>query len=282
MDTTNSAQVTLMWQMFKKLLFYVFLFMLLIPVVFVFYWMVATSLKTQLQNISYPPQIFDFDPTLTNYSDLLRDTDYLSWTMNSFIVAVGATGLGLLFGLPMAYSVARYRQHVLGIVVLIARMGPGISFTVPWFIIFSRLNLLDKYPSLILTYTTLTLPLIVWMMTSFFEDLPEEIEDSARIDGCSTYGVFYRIALPLTRPGVAAAGILSFIFAWNQFLFPLVLAGNNTRTLPIAISTFVQLDMVNWGELAAAVTLVNVPVLLIALLVQGQLVTGLTFGAVKG
>jgi multiple sugar transport system permease protein len=265
----------------NTIIFIITLALVMMPVLFIFYWMIATSLKTQIQNISYPPLIFSFEPTLENYRSLFQETPYLKQTANTFIVALGATALGLIFGLPMAYGVARYKQEKLALVVLIARMGPGVSYTVPWFIIFSRLHLLDSYISLILTYTTLTLPLITWIMVSFFEDLPIEIEESARIDGCSPYGIFFKISLPLTLPGITAASVLSFIFAWNQFLFPLVLSGLKTRPLPIAIFGFVQFDLIDWGGLASAVTLVNLPVIIIALILQRYLVSGLTLGAVK-
>lgn len=266
----------------RGILFWLFLIIIMLPVVFVFYWMIATSLKTQIQNISFPPIIINFTPTLSNYQRLLSQTPYLKQTLNTLVISLGSTALGLLFGLPLAFSVARYGHQKLAFLVLLARLGPGVSYTVPWFIIFARLNLLDNFVSLILTYTTLTLPLISWIMVSFFEDVPREIEESATLDGCTPYGIFWKISLPLTLPGIAAAGVLSFIFAWNQFLFPLVLSGLNTRPLPIAIFGYVQFEMVDWGGLAAAVTLVNLPVILIALFLQRYLVTGLTLGAIKG
>lgn len=261
--------------------FYLLVIAILAPFLFVFYWMILSSFKSQVQNTAYPPVWF-FRPTLENYVRVFRENDIVGFARNSFIIAAGATALGLALGLPAAYSIARYRQQGLGLAILIARVQPGISFLIPLFVIFLKLKMIDRYPSLIITHLIVTLPIIVWMMISYFEDVPADLDDAARVDGCSPYGAFWRVALPLTRPGIVASGILAFIFSWNNFLFSLVLSSYRTKTLPVAVFNFMSYEEINWGGLTAAATLITLPVLLLVLAVQRHIVRGLTIGAVKG
>ncbi len=261
--------------------FYLVVILTLVPFLFVFFWMILSSFKSQVLNTAYPPVWF-FVPTLENYQKVFQENAIVTFAKNSFIVAFGATGLGLLLGLPAAFSIARYKQQGLGLAILIARIQPGISFLLPLFVIFTRVKLIDTYIALILTHLIVTLPIIVWMMISYFEDIPSELEDSALVDGCNVYSAFWRIALPLTRPGIAASAILAFIFSWNNFLFSLVLSSYRTKTLPVAVFNFMSYEEINWGGLTAAATLITLPVLLLVLLVQRHIVRGLTIGAVKG
>jgi len=223
-----------------------------------------------------------FTPTLENYKTVLHRNPFPQFTVNYLVVAVGSTMLGLVLGLPAAYSVARFRQTGLALGILAARMAPGISYLIPWFILFTKLGLVDTYLALILTHLTVGLPLILWTMIGFFEDIPREVEEAALVDGCSIFGTFWRIALPLTRPGIAAAAILSFIFSWNNFLFSVILSGSQTRTLPVAVFNFMSYEEINWGGLTAAATLITLPVLVLVLFVQREIVRGLTLGAIKG
>ncbi|MCL4467121.1 MAG: carbohydrate ABC transporter permease [Chloroflexi bacterium] len=264
-----------------KVLFYISLALISVPVLFVFYWMVLTSFKDGTQATAFPP-LFLFQATLKNYQDVIGKTPLLTYVFNSLVVALGATGLGLVLGLPAAYSVAKFSQGKLAIVVLIARMAPGVSYLIPWFILFSRIGLVDTYAALILTHLILTLPMTMWIMIPFFEDLPHEIEEAALIDGCTWYGIFWRVAVPLTVPGIVASAILSIIFSWNNFAFALILGGDRTRTVPVAVFSFMTFEGVNWGGVAAAATLICVPVILLALVIQRYLVAGLTLGSIKG
>lgn len=265
----------------SKVLFYISLALISVPVLFVFYWMILTSLKDGTQSTAFPP-LFFFQATLKNYQDVLSKSPMLMFIFNSLVIALGSTGLGLVLGLPAAYSVARYNQSRLAVVVLIARMAPGVSYLIPWFILFSRIGLVDTYQALILTHLILTLPMTMWIMIPFFEDLPREIEDAALIDGCNRYGIFWRIAVPLTVPGIIASSILSIIFSWNNFAFALILGGDRTRTVPVAVFSFMTFEGVNWGGVAAAATLICVPVILLALIIQRYIVAGLTLGSIKG
>ena len=265
----------------KTLFLYSFMLFFSAPFIFVFVWMVMASLKTQLQNTAIPPLLF-FEPTFENYYRVFTRTPIVQYFNNSIIVALVSTGLGLLLGLPAAFSIALFRQHGLALAVLSSRIMPGMSYLLPWFILFSALQLIGTHLAVILSHLTVTMPLVIWILIGFFEDLPGELFDAARIDGCSVYGSFTRIALPLALPGIIVSGILAFIFSWNNFLFSVILAGRNTRTLPIAVFNMIGYEEINWGPLAAAATLITLPVILLTLIVQRHIVSGLTFGAVKG
>jgi multiple sugar transport system permease protein len=254
-------------------------------VVFVFAfpiaWMLLSSFKTQI-DITTSHNLFDFTPTLQNYQNVFQQQNYLQYLFNSFLVAALSTLCSLVLGLPAAYGIARFRTHWLGLVLLTARIIPGITFLVPWYIIFGQLRLLGSYWALILSHMLVGLPFIAWVMIPFFESLPQELEESARIDGATPLGAFIRIALPLAVPGIATASIMAFIFSWNNFMFSLVLAGDDTRTLPIAIFNFLSYSSVDWGGLMAAAVVITLPVLVITLFVQRYIVAGLTAGATKG
>jgi multiple sugar transport system permease protein len=161
-------------------------------------------------------------------------------------------------------------------------MTPALSYLIPWFILFQRLGLANTYLALILTHLIIGLPLIIWIMVGFFEDVHRDLDDAAVIDGCSRFGSFLRVAIPLTRPGIAVSGILAFIFSWNNFIFAVVLAGPRLRTLPVAIFNVLTFEQINWGPLAAAALLVTAPVLVLAMMVQRHIITGLAAGGLKG
>ncbi len=261
--------------------FYALAIVFMLPTVFVFYWMITLSLKPQVEATAYPPSFVRFSVTTAGYREVFTKYPFLLYTWNSLVVAAGCTALGLAVGLPAAYSIARWRQRGLALAILVARIIPGISYLIPWYIFFRRLHMVDTYGGLILTHLIVGLPIIIWGMIGFFEDVPAELEDAALIDGCSYLGVFGRVALPLVKPGVVATAILSFVFSWNNFLFSVILAGRQTRTLPIAVFNMISYEEINWGTLAAAATLITLPVLVLALIVQRHIVTGLTFGSVK-
>jgi multiple sugar transport system permease protein len=255
------------------------LFML--PTAFVFYWMLTLSLKPQVEANASPPSFVRFSVTTAGYREVFTKYPFFLYTWNSLVVAAGSTALGLAVGLPAAYAIARWKLTRLAVIILVARIIPGIAYLIPWYIFFRRLRMVDTYGALILTHLIVGLPIIIWVMISFFEDLPADLEDAALIDGCSHLSVFWRVALPLVKPGIVATAILSFVFSWNNFLFSVILAGRSTRTLPIAVFNMISYEEINWGTLAAAATLITLPVLVVALFAQRHIVTGLTFGAVK-
>jgi len=248
---------------------------------FPFIWMLLASFKTQAQIMS-TDQFFVFQPTGKNYESVFNQYDFFKFIINSFIIAAGSTLGSLLLGLPAAYAIARYRLQGLGLVILVARIIPGITFLIPWFIIFSNLGLVDSFTSLILSHMLVGLPFIIWIMISFFEGLPLEIEEAGLIDGCTRVQVFLRIVLPISGPGVITSSLLSFIFSWNNFMFSIILAGDKTKTLPVAVFNFMSYSEINWGALMAAACIITLPVLVIALVAQRYVVSGLSAGAVKG
>ncbi len=269
-------------QLLGTIAFYVAVIVVMLPTVFVFYWMITLSLKPQVEAAGYPPSFFWFSVTFKGYVDVFAKNPFLLYTWNSLVVATGCTLLALIVGLPCAYSIAHWRQRGLALTILVARIIPGISYLIPWYILFRNLKMVDTYQALILTHLVVGLPIVIWVMIGFFEDIPTELREAALIDGCTDYGAFLRVAVPLVKPGIVATSILSFIFSWNNFLFSVILAGRNTRTLPIAVFNMIGYEEINWGPLAAAATMITLPVIILTLIIQRHIVTGLTFGAVKG
>lgn len=265
----------------KTLGIYLLMALVLIIMLFPFYWMVLTSFRNQVDNTS-PIPVWFFKPTLANYQNVIARNNFLEFTWNSLVVATLATGLGLVLGLPAAYSIARFKQNGLALAILVARLTPYITYLVPWYIAFRALKLIDTYVALTLTHLIVGMPLIIWIMISFFEEVPIELEEAAFVDGASRLGAFFQIILPLSAPGIVAASILSFIFSWNQFLFSLVLSGPNTKTVPVAVFNFISYGQIDFGGLGAAAVLITLPVILLTLAIQRYIVTGLTMGAVKG
>jgi multiple sugar transport system permease protein len=265
----------------KKSLNYFWMIIVVVPVFVVFAWMFLASIKTQMQNTAIPPLII-FQPTFENYVRALAENKVIRSIWNSFSVATASTLLALLFGLPAAYSLARWKNNTVSIGILTARMMPGISYLVPWFIFFTRLRMIDTPPALILAHLTITLPLVVWTMMGFYEGLPDSLRDAALIDGCTEYGIFLRIYLPLSVAGVIVSGILAYIFSWNNFMYSLILGGNRVRTLPVAIYKYIQYAFIDWGALNATAVIVVLPVIVLTLLVQKHIAKGLTLGAIKG
>jgi multiple sugar transport system permease protein len=264
----------------KSILFYAGAIGLSVPQVFVFAWMVMTGLKTGVQNIAYPPE-FIFTPTLENYQAVFQQHNFLRYLVNSLVIAGLATGISLLLGLPAAYSIAKYRQGRIGIMILLARMTPFVSYLLPWYIIFRYLKLIDTYTALTLTHLIITLPMVTWLMIAFFESVPADLEDAAMIDGCSRLQSFVMIVLPLVRNGIATSAIMAFIFSWNQFLFSLILSGPKTKTVPVAVYNFISYGKIDWAGIGAAATLIVLPVSIFAFFVRRTIVQGLTMGALK-
>ena len=244
-------------------------------------WMFVASLKTNVDIYDASKTVF-FTPTLDNYDNVLSRNNYFGFIFNSFWVALLSTIFSLLIGVPAAYAMSRFAMHRSALVVLMARIIPGVSLLVPWYFIFANMRMVGGFGVLILSHMFVALPLIVYIMISYFDSTPLELEEQAQVDGLTHIGAFLRITLPLSVPGLATAGILSFIFSWNNFMFALVLSGANTKTLPVAIFNFVSYASIDWGSLMAAAVVVTVPIMVIALFTQKYIVSGLTAGATKG
>ncbi len=252
------------------------------PAVLFFLWMLSLSLKTELANTDFPPVFVPRPPTLDNYREVFARNDFLLYAWNSVVVSVSATGLALLLGVPAGYGIAKMRAVRAAGLILIARITPGLSYLIPLFLLFQWLGLTGSLVPIVVTHLVITLPIVVWVMISFFEGLPGELEEAALVDGATIWQAFRHIALPLARPGITVSMILAFIFSWNNFIFAMVLAGRETRTLPVAVNNMLTFEQVSWGPLSAAALLVTAPVLILTLLAQRQIVAGLTAGGVKG
>ncbi|WP_263769423.1 carbohydrate ABC transporter permease [Propionivibrio soli] len=265
----------------SNVLFYIAVVLIALVVLFPFLWMLSSSFKTQVDIISWPPKLF-FEPTLANYRKVFEEQDFLKYFINSTIVGGFAVALSLLLGLPAAYSIARFAQKKLAVFILLARLMPGISFLMPWYIIFSRLDLMDSYVALVLSHMLIALPIVVWIMSSYFEAIPRELEESAMVDGATRQHAFLAIILPLSGPGIITATTLSFIFSWNNFMFSQVLSMEKTKTLPIAVYNFLSYAEVDWGGVMAAAVAIMAPAIALTMIFQKYVVKGLTMGAVKG
>ena len=244
-------------------------------------WMVLSAFKPRNEVAALPPRLF-FTPTLENFVELFRRTDFLENTLNSLIVAGGSTVLGLVLAFPAAFAMSWHRMSWPATATLFARMAPGTLFLLPWLMMFTALGLVGSHLVLVLTHAVITLPVAIWVLLPYFDALPREIIESAEIDGCRQHQTLLRIALPMVAPGVVVAAILCFVFSWNYFLFALVLSGFSTKTAIVASFNFIGEGVTNWGALMAAATVISLPPLILTLIIQRRLVGGLASGAVKG
>ena len=258
------------------------IFALISPAILVFLWMLSLALKTEVDNMAFPPVFIPDPPTMANFVQVFEKNDFLQYGWNSIVVSFSATGLALLLGVPAGFGIAKSKASRAAALIMIARVTPGLSYLVPLFIIFQWLGLTGTLTPIIITHLVITVPIVVWVMIGFFEGLPAELEEAALVDGATIWQAFRHIALPLARPGITVATILAFIFSWNNFIFGVVLAGRETRTLPVAVYNVLTFEQVSWGPLAAAALLVTAPVLILTLIAQKEIVAGLTAGGVKG
>jgi multiple sugar transport system permease protein len=251
------------------------------PAVFFFLWMLSLSLKYEIDNGAYPPIFVPERFAWTNYTRIFAENDFLLYFWNSLLVTGTATLLALLVGVPAGYGIARLKADKAAIVIMIARMTPGLSFLIPLFLLFQTLGLLGTLWPQIIIHLVVTVPIVIWVMIGYFETTPMELEEAAVIDGATSWQVFSKVALPIARPGIVVSLILAVIFSWNNFVFGIVLASRETRTLPVAVYNMLSFEQVSWGPLAAAALVVTLPVLILTIVAQRQIVAGLTAGAVK-
>ena len=260
----------------------------IVSLIFLFpiYWMIATSLKDQVDIFTNPPT-FIFEPTLAAYTEYMTRANVIPRLINTVIIALGSGLLSIVVGSMAGYALARIRIRgatTFGTLILLSRGVPPIALAVPMFLVARKLGLTDKHITLILAYSTFLVPYVMWLMRSFFVSLPKELEESAMIDGCSRYGAFLKIIVPISLPGLLSTFIFSMILAWEELLFALVLTNRNASTIPVAIAGIAgdTVNGVNWAALSAVGTLAVVPVVIFALLVQKWLIKGLAEGATKG
>jgi multiple sugar transport system permease protein len=247
------------------------------------FWLLAMSLKTEADALAMPPTVL-FVPTLENYFSLF-ESRFLRLLLNSTIAATVTTALSLVLGVPAAYALSRARTWLtggIGFWILVTRMAPPIAFAIPFFLAYRTLGWLDTLTGLIVIYLTFNLSLVIWLMRAFFDGIPISLEEAAWIDGASVGQALRSVILPLTAPGIAASAILSFLAAWNDFFFALVLTRSTAMTAPVAIVNFMHYAGWDWGRITAGSLIVALPVIAFAVPVRRYLVSGLTAGAMKG
>lgn len=251
------------------------------------YWTVVTSVKSGLELNASPPTLFPQSFSLENFVTDLSLSTFTHALLNSAIIATVTTILALIVGVLCAYAIARLKFHGKGLVLgitLSVTMIPLIAMVGPLFVFFTGpLPIYNTYPALIIPDLVLTLPITVWFMTSFFRDLPPDLEEAALVDGATRLRALWEVIVPITAPGVFAAAILSFIAVWNDFLFGLTLTTDeHAQPVTVAVSRFSGEHTIPWGEIAAAAVIVTIPLVIVVLFLQRRIVSGLTAGAVKG
>jgi multiple sugar transport system permease protein len=268
----------------SEVLIYALVIVAVVLSIFPIFYLLVTSFKKAELTFAVPP-VWIFTPTLKNYAEVFAGGTFSHYFRNSLVVALLTTLVALALGTFAGYGFARFRfrgWNWLRLSSLVPQMLPPITIIVPLYVLFNSMKLVDTYWALVVSYLTFSIPLAIWMMTGFFLDVPIELEESAMIDGCTRIGAMLRVSLPIVAPGLAATAILCFIYCWNEFLYAVILTGRDARTLPVTITSFMTNKAILWGRIAAAGSLVLVPVLIFALLAQRYLVRGLSRGAVKG
>lgn len=258
---------------------------LLLVWVFPLLWAIIVSFKSESEVLAYPPNVL-FEPIGKNYADaLFGDFSILSSLVTSSIVATSTTVLTILLAVPAAYAFARLKlpaKRTLGFYTLATQMVPPVGLVIPYFLILNKVSMLDTYQGMIIVYLTFSLPFAIWLMVSYMEDIPFEMEEAAFLDKATRLQTLWHIIIPQVRGGIAVTVIFVFLNAWNEFLFAVQLGGNTVRPVTVAMYNFVSVEQTLWAKLAAAALIAMLPVVIIGIAAQKQIVKGLTVGAVKG
>ena len=259
----------------------IFLFITLSPLV----WILSTSLKPNTEAISFPPKVVPEEPTLDNYFFVLTDPTLARSLINSLIVSIGSTALSVAVSALGGYAFARFDfrgKNIIMSVILGLFMIPVVINIIPLYTMLANVGLLNSLVALMLTFQILIVPLNILLMRNYFETIPKELEEAALIDGCSRLGVLRRITIPLSMPGFVIAAVLSFRFSWNEFILPVVLANrSDSMVFQVALYQFISIYRIEWGYLSAGITLSIIPVLVLMLTFQKQMIRGLTLGAIR-
>jgi multiple sugar transport system permease protein len=245
-------------------------------------WMLILSFKPDNEMFT---TTFFFTPTLSNFQAVFSKSDFLGTLWNNLVVSCLAVALSLVVGVPAAYALGRFDfkgKEDIAFTFLSFKFAPEILVIIPLYLIYQQLHLIDSIVGLIWVYQLISLPLLIWILRGFFEDLSKDMEAAAQLDGYTWWQVFFKMLLPLVKPGLVAAGLLCFIFCWNSFTFALLLGGGHTQTSTVSMTQFLASDTVHYGWVAAAALICALPEIILALLIQKHLVRGLSFGAVKG
>jgi multiple sugar transport system permease protein len=268
----------------RKIAFYILIVVVIIVVLFPLYWVVATSIKTGRDAFAIPP-VWLFEPTWENYGKVLQNSVFVRAFFNSVIVSFTASLIAVAIGAMAAYGLVQQdgetKQNNEKF-VLSLRIAPPIIFVIPTYFLASQLKLLNNHWLLIAIYAFVNIPFAISMLLTFFEDIPRELRDAAKVDGAREFTIFREVFLPVAKGGIIATLIMCVLFTWNEFFIALVLSGRDTQTLPVSITSFLTFQGVQWGPLTAAATLVMLPMLILGMLVQGQIVRGMSLGSIKG
>jgi multiple sugar transport system permease protein len=267
-------------KMFLSGLFYLALVAIAFVFLFPFLWVVFTSLQYPEAAAQVPPDLL-FTPTLDNFKQVFNEGGFLSCLWNSIVVVALTLVTNLVISLPSAYVIARNRQRWMMFLILFLQMAPWITLLLPWYVIFKNFGLYDTHLGLVLSNLTFMIPFTIWLMLGFFEDVPIEVEEAAWLDGCSHLGTFARIVVPLVKGGIITVCTLGFMVCWNIFLFPLVLSGYKTKTLPVFVYGFLADNQLDFGPLSAAALLTTLPVIIFVLINQKYFKKGIAFGGSK-
>ncbi|WP_422446403.1 carbohydrate ABC transporter permease [Thermoanaerobacterium sp. DL9XJH110] len=265
--------------------FYMPLCLLVIFAVFPYIWTFITSIKPEAELYAPTVKYFVKNPTFDNYRNLFQKTNFLHNLVNSFLVAGITSVISLFVSVMAAYAFARFNfrgKLFFMVSFLLINMFPSVLLLIPLFTIMRKVGLLYTPLSLVIAYSTFTIPFSVWLLTGYIRDLPVSLEEAAMVDGCNRFQAFMRITLPLIIPAIIATGIYIFITAWNEFIFALMFTNEATRTLPVALQTFIGQFDIQWGLLTAGGVVATIPVVVMFMFIQKKLVEGLTAGAVKG
>ena len=242
------------------------------------------SVRPRIYSFTLPP-VYIFKPTLVHYKETFLWHSALPRSLwNSIVISLSSTAITVTAGSLAAFAFSRFSFRIRDFLlqwVLTNRMFPAMAVVLPFFIIFSRLGLYDTRLAVIITHTIFNLPLAIWLMKSFFDDIPAELDEVARIDGCSRLGAFFRVALPLSTSGLAATAILCFLFSWNDYLFAVILTSIKARPILVATQGLMSYQGMRWGQLGSLCTIIIIPAIIVVLFLQKYIVRGLTFGAVK-
>ena len=264
---------------------YLILVIAVLLALFPVYWTIATSLKTRVDTFAVPPKFWGFDITFDNYRNLFTDPRFVRIYLNTILVTLQSTLLVIVVGSLASYALARSRRFAgrrpLEVALILLRAMPGVVLIVPLYSLCAKFGLLGQMSTLVVVYAVFSLPFAIWIMTPFFVGIPMELEESAQLDGANRLQVFIRVVLPLSAPGLAATAIFVALLEWNEFLIPIVLGNEATKTLPVFISGFISARTLDWGPMAAASSLAIIPIIIVTILVQRRLISGLSAGALK-
>ncbi|MGE5553559.1 MAG: carbohydrate ABC transporter permease [Betaproteobacteria bacterium] len=282
-----------LWEALGRVGQYLFALVTAVTILAPFYWLAVSSIMGQRELLSVPPHWIPLEPTFERYRAIFSMATsseivqaFKAGMVNSLVVAAGTTAVGLVTGTLTAYALARFKFRLRDPLIyayLFTYMVPAIALVIPLYLIFGQLALIDTKLGLVLLHSTFVIPFVVWTMKGYFQTIPRDLEEAARIDGCTRLGALWRIVLPLVAPGLAATVIFSFLLSWDEFLYALIFTASlSSKTLPVALAEFSARKAVDYGLIAAGGVLAALPPVLLALLFQKWIVKGLTAGGVKG